>query len=312
MKINKTPFQSIKLIALDRYFDELVDLYNSNFFPKVLMLNGKKGIGKFTLIFHLLNYIYSKKEKTFYNKQEKLIDINSNFYKSVLNKTCSDIIFLNIDEGENIKIDDIRNLKSVLSRSSLSNKPRFVVIDEVEYINSNSANALLKTLEEPSANNYFVLINNQQSDLIETISSRCLKNNIYLNSNQREKIINYLFQNEKIDSQLEDSSNLTPGLFLQYNNIYNKYKIDNSDKIYIKLNKLLYGYKKDKDKTLIKMSLYLVDQFFYILIKNNENKFDYLLNLKSIIIDQINDFTVYNLNIKSILNFIELKLKDVR
>ena len=40
---------------MDQYFDELVSLYESDSFPRVLLLNGKKGIGKFTLTFHFLN-----------------------------------------------------------------------------------------------------------------------------------------------------------------------------------------------------------------------------------------------------------------
>jgi len=308
-KNDQSPIQSKKLISLDHYFDEMVNLFDSNSFPKVLLLSGKKGIGKFTLIFHFLNYVYSKKN---YNLTEKLIDTNSYFYNSILNKTCADVIFLQAEEGKNVKIDDVRNLKSVLSRSSLTDNPRFIIIDEVEFLNVNSANALLKTLEEPSKNNYFILINNQQAELIATISSRCLKNNIYLDLAQQKKIIDYIIDNKKINLLIDDTENLTPGLFLTYNEIYNKYKIDNNENIFTKLSKLLHGYKKDKKKASINLSVYLVEQFFSVLIRTNINKIDFLLNLKSIIIKNINDFIVYNLNINSVLNTIELKLNNVR
>ena len=308
-KNDQSPIQSKKLISLDHYFDEMVNLFDSNSFPKVLLLSGKKGIGKFTLIFHFLNYVYSKKN---YNLTEKLIDTNSYFYNSILNKTCADVIFLQAEEGKNVKIDDVRNLKSVLSRSSLTDNPRFIIIDEVEFLNVNSANALLKTLEEPSKNNYFILINNQQAELIATISSRCLKNNIYLDLIQQKKIIDYIIDNKKINLLIDDAENLTPGLLLTYNELYNKYKIDNNENIFTKLSKLLHGYKKDKNKALINLSVYLVEQFFSVLIKTNINKIDFLLNLKSIIIKNINDFIVYNLNINSVLNTIELKLNNVR
>ena len=304
----QNPFQSIKLISLEKYFDEMVKLYEFNSFPKVLLLNGKKGIGKFTLIFHFLNYIFTKKEKYTYNVNEKLIDINSNFYNSILNETCADVIFLQAKEGKNIKIDEVRSLRSVLSRSSLSNNPRFTIIDEVEFLNTNSVNALLKILEEPSDNNYFILINNQQTHLIETLSSRCIKNNIYLNLEQRKKVINFFIQNKKIDLLLKDSYNLTPGLLLKYNELFIRYKISNNDNISSKINVLLYAYKKEKNKTLINMSLFFIDEFFYQQVKNNTYKINYLLILKSNIVTKINDFIIYNLNIKSVLNSIELKL----
>tara|TARA_B100000780_G_scaffold68589_1_gene45444 strand:+ start:2506 stop:3447 length:942 start_codon:yes stop_codon:yes gene_type:complete len=312
LKIPQNPFQSIKLISLDQYFDELVTLYESDSLPKVLLLSGKKGLGKFTLIFHFLNYIYTKNEKTPYNVEDKVINTDSKFYNSVINKTSPDVIFLQAIEGKNIKIDDIRNLKSILSRSSLTNNPRFIIIDEVEFLNINSINALLKTLEEPSENNYFILVNNQQADLIETVSSRCLKNNIYLSNEKQKKVIDYFIEDSKINIQINSQVSLTPGVLLKYNDLHNKYKLSNEDNILLNINKLLHGYKKDKDKALINMSVFLVDQFFYLLIKKNINKIDYLINLKSTIIDKINDFIIYNLNINSVLKSIELKLKNVR
>ena len=311
LKNHHSIFKSTKLISLDKYFDEMIKLYDSESFPKVLLLSGKKGIGKFTLVFHFINYIYSKKEKTNYNIKDKLINESSIFYKSIIKQTCTDVIFVEVEDGKNIKIDDIRNLKSILSTSSLSENPRFIIIDEIEFLNISSVNALLKTLEEPSKNNYFILIDNQQTNLIETISSRCLKSNIYLNSNQRKKIINYLNESKKITLPLDNVDNLTPGVLIAYNEISNKYKLDESDNIYSKLNKLLYGYKKDKNIALINMSIFLIDKLFYHLVESDTNKIDFLLNLKSSIVKSINDFIIYNLNINSVLNSIETKLKNV-
>jgi DNA polymerase-3 subunit delta' len=311
-KIDQSSFLSTKLVGLNMYFDEMVDLYDKNLFPNVLMLSGKKGIGKSTLAFHFLNYIFSKKEKIKYNKKDKIINTDSNFYISILKNTCTDVVFLQAEEGKNIRIDDIRNLKSVLSRSTLSDNPRFTIIDEVEFLNANSINALLKTLEEPNKNNFFILINNQQADLIKTISSRCLKNNIYLNVKQQENVNNYLVENKKLKPLIDYSNDLTPGLLIKYNDIFNKYKIDNNDNIKTNINELLYAYKKDKNKALINLSIHLINQFFYKQVKKDLNKIHFLLNLKSFIINKINDFVLYNLNINSVLSSIELKLNNVR
>jgi DNA polymerase-3 subunit delta' len=310
-KINAVLSQSTQLIGLDYYFDEMVKLYKSNTFPKVLLLNGQKGIGKFTLVLHFLNYIFSTKEKTNYNTNNKIININSKFYNSIINQTSQEIILLQAQEDKNVKIDDIRKLKTSLSSSSLSDEPRFTIIDEVEFLNINSANALLKTLEEPSDNNYFILINNQQSNLLETISSRCLKNNIFLNTAQKKSIIDFLIQDQKIEILIDKNEYMSPGQFIIYNDHFKKYKIFSSDDIKTKLQKLLHAYKKDKNKTLISLSFFLIDQFFYKLIIENENRIEFLLNIKFSIIDRINDFIKYNLNINSVLNGIELKINNV-
>ena len=312
LKVEHNQFYSTKLISLEQHLDEMIKLYETESFPKVLLLNGKKGIGKFTLTLHFINYLYSKKEKTRYNNKEKIIDSNSNFYKSIVKQNCPDILFLKAEEGKNIKIEDVRNLKTTLSKSSLSNNPRFIIIDEVEFININSANALLKTLEEPTKNNYFILINNQQTELLETISSRCLKTNIYINFVQRKKIINHLISEKKIELLINDDGNLSPGLLVTFNELFGKYKINCNENIYLKLNKVLHGYKKDKNKALINMSFFLIDQFFFNFIKDEEYKIDFLLKLKSFILHKINDFVVYNTNINSVLNSIELKLKNVQ
>ena len=308
---NLKKLYSTKLVGLESYFDEMVKLYEIKKFPKVLLLNGKKGLGKFTLVMHFINYIYSRNETISYNLKDKTINTNSLFYNLFLNKTTQDVIFIQAEENKNIKIEEIRSLKSTLSNSSLSSNYRFTIIDEVEFLNQNSINALLKTLEEPSDNNFFILINNQQAKLIDTISSRCLKNNIFLNSTQRTEAINYLVKDRKIESLINFNNNLTPGLFLKFNEIFLKYKITEGDPLFIKLNFLINGYKKDKDKSLINLAFFLIDDLFFQKIKTNKNDINFLLETKSSIIKNINDFVQLNLNINSILNIIEIKLKNV-
>ncbi|GIS77171.1 MAG: hypothetical protein CM1200mP13_05300 [Candidatus Pelagibacterales bacterium] len=53
--------------------------------------------------------------------------------------------------------------------------PRFTILDDVELLNINAANSLLKLIEEPSDNNYFILINSKRKKIIETIKSRALE-----------------------------------------------------------------------------------------------------------------------------------------
>jgi len=305
------PINSTELFSLDFHFNEMTKLYDSGAFPKVLLLNGNKGIGKFTLTIHFLNYIFTKNEINSYNFKDKKININSLFYNSLLNQNCQDVIFIQAEENKNIKIEDIRELKSTICKSSLSNKARFIIIDEVEFLNINSVNALLKILEEPSNNNYFILINNQQTELIKTLSSRCLKSNIFLNVEQRTSIINRLLKKKDIENLIDTIGNLTPGLFVMFNTLCSTYNINNNDHIVIKLTNLLNNFKKNKDKFLISLCIFFINQFFYQLIIDDEKKIDFLLNVKSSIIKNINDFIQYNLNINSVLNSIEVKLNNV-
>ena len=308
---NSKQTYSSKLIGLDTYFNEMLDLYDNKKLPKVLLLNGKKGIGKFTLAMHFINYIYSKNETNKYDVKNKVINTNSSFYNSLLNQTSQDIIFVQAEENKNIKIDEIRSLKSILANSSLSNNFRFTIIDEVEFLNTNSVNALLKILEEPSDNYFFILINNQQVNLVETIASRCLKSNIFLDASKKSEVINYLIEDRSLQNLFDFNENLSPGQFLKFNEIYFKYKIHQNDNIFIILNTLVNGYKKEKDKSLINLVYFLIDDFFFHKIKDNVNKIEFLLHSKSSLIKIINNFVLFNLNINLVLNSIKINLKDV-
>ena len=306
------PLLNPKLVALDEQFNQLINLYENNKFPKVLLLNGKKGLGKFTLINHFLNYLFTKNEKEKkYNITKKEINTDSKFYSSLLNQTSQEILFLKAEENKNIKIEDVRNLKQIISNTSLIDQPRFIIIDEVEYLNGNSANALLKILEEPSLNNFFILINNQQSDLLKTISSRCLAENIFMPYNKKKNVIDYLINLNQIKNIIIEDKSLTPGTFIKFNYICEKYEITNEQSLENKLNLLLNLYKKDKDKAFISLIYYFIDIHFLKMIKDRSMKTDYLLKRKSMIFENLDNLTKYNLNISSVLNDINFKLQNV-
>ena len=67
--------------------------------------------------------------------------------------------------------------------------PRFVVIDDIETLNINCINSLLKLIEEPPKN-FFILINNLSNKLSDTIKSRCLEFK-FLKEEEKNNIINF-------------------------------------------------------------------------------------------------------------------------
>lgn len=74
---------------------------------------------------------------------------------------------------KNISISQARNLKSQISNKSWLGKYRVVIIDEAEYLNKESGNALLKILEETQKNTVFFLLTVDDNLLLPTIKSRC-------------------------------------------------------------------------------------------------------------------------------------------
>ena len=168
MKLNDylNPKNSLVLFELGKKLDFFINLYNLNKFPKVLMLTGQKGVGKSTLMNHFLTYVY---DRNMYDLKEKKINNNSNFYKQYVNNIFPNIIYLSGDFYKNIKVDEMRNLKSLLTKTSISGEERFILFDDIELFSANSLNSLLKIIEEPSKNDFFVLINNKTKPLLETI-----------------------------------------------------------------------------------------------------------------------------------------------
>jgi DNA polymerase III subunit delta' len=72
-----------------------------------------------------------------------------------------------------IKIDQIREVANFVNESSLQGKYRMVIMNPANAMNANAANALLKTLEEPSQDAILILISDQNGHLPPTILSRC-------------------------------------------------------------------------------------------------------------------------------------------
>jgi DNA polymerase-3 subunit delta' len=72
-----------------------------------------------------------------------------------------------------IRVDEVRHLKSFFSLSVSDGGSRVAIIDCADDMNTNAANALLKTLEEPPKNTVFLLISHNPQSLLPTIKSRC-------------------------------------------------------------------------------------------------------------------------------------------
>lgn len=80
------------------------------------------------------------------------------------------------DDGKprsEIVIEQIRSLSQRLALSSQFGGLQVVLIDPAEKMNASAANALLKTLEEPSASTVIILVSDKPSRLPATIRSRC-------------------------------------------------------------------------------------------------------------------------------------------
>ena len=292
--MNLNPQNQLNLYGVEENLRTFIALYDKGNLPSKILLTGQKGVGKCTLAYHLINYILSKDEEFSYNINEFKIYSKNRSLKLITNGTNPNFQLLDVSiDKKQINIDQIRNLLLNIKKSSFNDKPRFILIDNIEYLNKNSVNALLKDLEEPNENIYFILINNQKK-LLSTLKSRCLNFNISLSNESSLKVINQLLDDDIFDHVNNELINyyFTPG------NIYNLNKFAIENEINLKDMKL-----KEFLKKMIKENYFKKDQNFKYLF------YDYLeLFLKNI--SSIDNMDYYSYFVKKIDNIKKYNLDE--
>ena len=297
---------SLNLFGLDKNFKFISNLYLKKKLPKVLMLSGKKGSGKTTLIHHFLFSIFDTKK---YDKEKFIISDNSIFFNQFQSNIFSNIIYIKGEDFKSVKVEDIRNLKKKFLQTSLSSKDRFIILDDIELFNLNSLNALLKIIEEPSEKNFFLLIYNETKPLLETIKSRAVEFKIYLNENQRLEIIKKLTSFYKLELILDPkTSKLSPGNFVKFNYICKYYDITPSDNFLENLSFLLNLYKKDKNILYINLLFFFADNYFIKLRDKDLIKNEKIFEIRNYIYDNLNNFMMYNMSQSSLINSVTDKI----
>ena len=300
--------KSLKLFGLIDDFNLLKKLYLEKKLPRTFMLSGKKGSGKSTLINHLMFYIFDK-----INYDEKIFELKDKtiFHNQFTNNLFSNIIYLNGSDYKSTKIDEIRNLIKKIHHTSIVEKPRFIIFDDVELFNSNSLNALLKIVEEPTRENYFILINNKSKPLLQTIQSRCINFKIIINELKRQNIIDSLTKTFNIELIIDPKkSQLTPGSLIKFNYIFDENKISIDDDFQKNLESLLKLYKKDKDIIFIDMILFITNNYFNKIKNKKLYSSERIIEYKSFVFENVNKFFLYNLNQNALLTSINNKLNE--
>lgn len=226
--MNLSPSNQVNLYGLENQFKELISLYNKAKLPNKILLSGQKGSGKSTLAYHLINFVLSKNEDYSYDIKNLLINVENKSFKLVQNKSNPNFTLIDVPlEKKTIDITQIRDLILNIKKSSFNTKPRFVLIDNIEYLNINSINALLKILEEPIENTYFILIHNNKK-ILQTLKSRFLNFKISLSNKNSIEISNKILDMDIYEFINQDLINyyFTPGKLYNLINFSKRNSLD--------------------------------------------------------------------------------------
>ena len=308
--MNLKPRENAKLYGMNFFFDEIITLYNKNKMPTKILLSGARGSGKSTLAYHIVNYILSINEDFKYNTTKLAINKNNRSFKLLQNNSHPNFYLIDmLDNKKNIDVSQIREMINYTNKSTFNNMSRYILIDNVEHLNKNSVNALLKIIEEPNDNVFFILINNNTKYLLPTLKSRCLNFKINFTFAQSIDITNQILNENIFDLVNHDLFNYysTPGEFINLINFSKDKNINLNDCSLINfLHILIDGghYKKNK---YVKNILVNFIELFFLKKYSIEKTKKTLLNFYHDFIIKIHNTEKYNLDEESL--FLEFKSK---
>ena len=308
--MNLKPSDNHQLFGMDIFFNEIINLYNQKKMPNRILLSGKKGLGKSTLAYHVINYILSQDEDFKYDADKFNINRDNKSYKLVQNYSHPNFYLIDlIEEKKSIDIAQIREMITYTNKSCFNDLPRFILIDNIEHLNKNSVNALLKVIEEPKDEIYFILINNNEKRILPTLKSRCLTFKICLTFNQSIDIAKRLLNKNISDYINHDILNyyITPGDIVNLVNFAEDKKINLLEHDLAGLLNLLIdkNYYK-KNKVIKKMLINLIELFFVKTYKQTNTKNSLLIFYHNFL-KKMHDVEKFNLDEESL--FLEFKSK---
>ena len=173
--------QSEKILHSYMFYGENIEEYNEQILLFLYSTIIKKDIFK----------EYNITKKSDYN----IIREKENLYNQILSGVVEEFKIL---DGKEMKVQDIRNAFSSVYEKPLIIEKRIYIINNFEYLNNSSQNALLKILEEPPFYVTIILTSKTLNGILDTIKSRCKK--IYL----AEKIENRKIGKDNILSEVID------------------------------------------------------------------------------------------------------------
>lgn len=187
-----------------------VELLKQQSLPHAIILSGVKGSGKIELANWLSNTLLCQSASTenfanIYNQQDIPCQQckSCNLFHQV---THPDYIHIELVTSS-IGVDQIRRVSRFFEKTAQLATNQVVVIESAESMTESAANALLKTLEEPTNNSFIILLVNDEQRLLPTIISRC--RHIQLKPPVGRELLSYLQKGDGDKSSQDKFLNLS-------------------------------------------------------------------------------------------------------
>jgi DNA polymerase-3 subunit delta' len=311
ISIEFLPNKQEKLFSYEKYFKLFTKLYKNNLLPNNILISGQDGLGKSTFAYHFINSILSNKEDYSYDFTNFTINpLNRSF--RLINKQYHPNFYLieNFVDKQSISIKQVKDMINYLNKTNYEKKIKFILIDNAEYLNLHSINALLKIIEEHNLNTFVIIIHNSSVKLVETLKSRCIEFKIFFSKQERQKILENLliYYDLKININLLEKIKSfydSPGIILNLIKLINEAAIDVSNPNLINVISNLMEYiLRNKNNTNLNLLQNTIEFFFFQELKKTNNKNIILLNYSKVL-ESLNSFRKYNIDMNN--TFYEIK-----
>lgn len=240
---------------------------------------------------------------------------------------------IKIKNANTILINSIREVKKNINLSIENDKYKIYMIFEAEklcYPNSESANSLLKVLEEPPENVLFILITSDISLLLDTLVSRCVP--IYFPKLKDSRIEDYLNKHNSNNSYNHEIAKISNGNILNAMMLSENYKerMDDLesiiniiiDKNYKNIDKINHFFKNKNESietldllNLFLRSIFLGNQNFQYLHKTKKYMLTNYKNVKwgkcILLINNTQNYMLKNGNIEILIISLIIEIKKI-
>ena len=179
----KLPRETTALFGHDEAERALLEAYKGGRIPHAWLMGGPPGIGKATLAFRLARFVMAHPDPLAAETQKAdslAIDPESPVARRIAAQAQGDLLVLERSINEQtgklytvIRVDDVRRTASFFGSTAGEGGWRIAIVDAVDDLQREGANALLKVLEEPPKRSLLLLISHAPGRELPTIRSRC-------------------------------------------------------------------------------------------------------------------------------------------
>ena len=173
------PAEMLSLVGHQAAEFAFMDAWRSGRVHHAWLIGGEEGIGKATLAYRIARFVLANPDG---KPDATTLDVAASHpvCHQIAAHAHPDLAIIRRSlnkEGKalrtEISVDDVRHGLEVFTKTASMGGYRICIVDACDELNASSANALLKTLEEPPVKGLFLLVAHQPNRLLPTIRSRC-------------------------------------------------------------------------------------------------------------------------------------------